>query len=219
MDLIDNPGTWRFVPADDGDFISWSYGTIRNDSDLYLSTTFGPSKNLTCECGKYSGESFVDRICAYCGVKVSADAAAERRRRFGRIELTRPCKHPLFSDVTVSNFPIAPIGYRTKEDQTPNELGLRYERLVMINNALDHSLPKDKQSDDYYRSLANSDPRELEECLQAIVGFGYWQRPANSPNESHCLMQLFAERFLNLTDEASQLLRACGCALEVRARV
>ncbi len=72
-----------------------SRGEVRSADDLASQRIFGPIKDYTCECGKYSRMRHRGTVCEDCGVEVISSIT--RRERFGHIELATPCVHPLLS--------------------------------------------------------------------------------------------------------------------------
>ena len=89
---------------------SWSCGEVTEAKDLDRATLkpyvgglfceriFGPVKDFTCSCGKFSGkdakEKYKGVICDKCGVKVTHSGV--RRERMGHIELACPVSHAWF---------------------------------------------------------------------------------------------------------------------------
>jgi len=95
---------------------SWSCGEVTEAKDLDRATLkpyvgglfceriFGPVKDFTCSCGKFSGkdakEKYKGVICDKCGVKVTHSGV--RRERMGHIELACPVSHAWFVEGTPS---------------------------------------------------------------------------------------------------------------------
>jgi DNA-directed RNA polymerase subunit beta' len=95
---------------------SWSCGEVTEAKGLDRATLkpyvggifceriFGPVKDFTCSCGKYSGkdakEKYKGVICDKCGVKVTHSGV--RRERMGHIELACPVSHAWFVEGTPS---------------------------------------------------------------------------------------------------------------------
>ena len=61
---------------------------------LFCEKIFGPSKDYTCRCGKYTKKQHAGIICEKCGVEVTVRDV--RRERMGHIELATPCTHIWF---------------------------------------------------------------------------------------------------------------------------
>lgn len=61
---------------------------------LFCQKIFGPLKDWTCGCGKYSGIIFKNIVCNECKVKV--DSSNVRRERIGHIKLSVPILHSCY---------------------------------------------------------------------------------------------------------------------------
>jgi hypothetical protein len=214
--------TWRFEAVADVHCHHHSFGKVAEIEDLYKPSIFGPSRNFRCECGTLVGEASVDRLCAKCGVIVSADSAATRRQRLGHIELASICHHPLNNDAMVfESFSVAPIVFRTESDgRTPNALGRKYEALLDVNNALRKSLP-DRASTEFFETLRDHDTTDLQAALDDIVGIGAVRngdRTLTGMAEDTLLGLLFRE-IATLGPDADHLARACGIGLRATALI
>src|SRR5205823_2066565 len=123
-----------------------------------------------CECGALVGEAAVDTMCTKCKVFVSADATATRRQRLAKFQVASMCRHPLDRDkIILDEFPIAPIGFRTDADGSPNALGRKFEALIEVNAALRERLPK-KGSTEFFATMREHDTADLQAALDDIVG-------------------------------------------------
>lgn len=58
---------------------------------LFCEKIFGPAKNYTCHCGRYSRPRYAGLKCEKCGVEVISKDV--RRERMGHIALATPCTH------------------------------------------------------------------------------------------------------------------------------
>ena len=85
---------------------SWSHGEVTKaetinyrtqkpePEGLFCEKIFGPAKDYTCRCGKYTKKQHAGIICEKCGVEVTVRDV--RRERMGHIELATPCTHIWF---------------------------------------------------------------------------------------------------------------------------
>jgi len=85
---------------------SWSYGEVTKPFTISYRTLkplpdgpfceqiFGPEKDFSCSCGKYSRARHRGIVCDRCGVEVIR--AAARRERMGCVELASPVAHVWF---------------------------------------------------------------------------------------------------------------------------
>jgi hypothetical protein len=88
---------------------------------------FGPLRDRECACGKYQGAAHRGMICDRCGVKVTT--RAERRTRFGHIDLPVPVPHPLGGEAEqVDAVPVLPAAFLGSP--AGRELASAYEELV-----------------------------------------------------------------------------------------
>ncbi len=212
---------WRLVPVEPGDVMRWSFGRVETASELYSQGTFGPSKDWTCECGKYCGGHEDGIICDECGVKVSSNSALLRRTRLGHVELCVPCRHPLgMSDEYLHLLPIAPIAIRLQGYLTPNSLGKKYEELIHMNSTTRAKLPK-KDTAEFWLAARNVDGRPLQTVVESIIG-----TPSTSPSqdnaaveEGSALFGVLLQAISRLDDSICSIVRSMGCALEVRGRM
>src|SRR5437868_2542735 len=115
----------HFVPAGPVDILRCSYGRVTSPQELYDPKIFGPEQDLKCSCGKYHGESMIGLVCDQCGVIVVANASKVRRERLGHVVLPGPCPHPLEESASISEFPVAPLGFRATAEGV-NALGRKY---------------------------------------------------------------------------------------------
>ncbi len=72
-----------------------NYKTLKPEpGGLYCQRIFGPVKDFTCACGKFSHKRYEGVICDVCGVEVTRSDV--RRERMGYIVLNTPVVHPWF---------------------------------------------------------------------------------------------------------------------------
>lgn len=72
-----------------------NYKTLKPEpGGLYCQRIFGPVKDYTCACGKFSDKRYEGIICDVCGVEVTRSDV--RRERMGYISLNTPVVHPWF---------------------------------------------------------------------------------------------------------------------------
>ncbi len=72
-----------------------NYKTLKPEfGGLYCQRIFGPVKDYTCACGKFSHKRYEGVICDVCGVEVTKSDV--RRERMGYIVLNTPVVHPWF---------------------------------------------------------------------------------------------------------------------------
>jgi len=72
-----------------------NYKTLKPEpGGLYCQRIFGPVKDYTCACGKFSDKRHEGVICDVCGVEVTKSDV--RRERMGYIQLNTPVVHPWF---------------------------------------------------------------------------------------------------------------------------
>lgn len=210
----------RFATPDFVDIRSWSYGRVDTLENLYEPRIFGPEHDFQCSCGKYHGESMIGIICDECGVKLVADAAKVRRERLAHIVLPRSCPHPLDESASISEFPVAPIGFRTTADGV-NALGRKYEDLVRTVSALQQSLPPFNPSDEfeldkareYYRALGSLDVSEVASLMREIVGVS--QPPAPPSIDDDTILGLLFQAITKLDPTIHTLIHSCACVVEV----
>ena len=69
---------------------------------LYCQKIFGPLKDWSCACGKYSGIVFKNVICNECKVKV--DSSNVRKERMGHIKLSVPVLHSWYYLGSYNNY-------------------------------------------------------------------------------------------------------------------
>jgi hypothetical protein len=205
---------WEFGLADELDYHQWSYGSVVTLADLYSPRIFGAVEDLQCGCGRLSGTETVGRLCTRCGVRVVASAAAERRRRLGKVELAVPCRHPLSPEVSILEFPIAPIHFRSKTATERTLLGKRYEDLVSVNDRLKRELPE-IGSAEYFKTIAPEMSEPLNAALTAVVG----SRENGGTIEQGTLLYFIIDSIFSLSSDLCTLARACGIIVRVSASV
>lgn len=88
------------------DILNRSYGEVKNPETinyksgkaekdgLFCERIFGPTKDWTCSCGKYTHAFNMNKECENCGTLVTKSIV--RRERFGHIELEAPVVHIVF---------------------------------------------------------------------------------------------------------------------------
>lgn len=106
---------------------------------LFCEQIFGPTKNYTCRCGKYSG-IFHLKTCEQCHVELTDSRV--RRYRMGYTELISPVAHPWYLGER-SNY----IGFLLND---PSEKLITTQTLKKLI---------------YYRSLTQDQEKELERFL------------------------------------------------------
>lgn len=106
---------------------------------LFCEQIFGPTKNYTCRCGKYSG-IFHLKTCEQCHVELTDSRV--RRYRMGYTELISPVVHPWYLGER-SNY----IGFLLND---PSEKLISTQTLKKLT---------------YYRSLTQDQEKELERFL------------------------------------------------------
>ncbi len=205
---------WWIVPAGRLDVQRWSFGTIKQISDLYDPKIFGPTENSRCACGKLVGEVAEGRICHVCGVTVFADALLARHQRMGKLDLACYCKHPCHRATLIDTVPVAPIAFRTEADGTPNTLGRKYEALVSLNVAAADSLPP-KGTRERYKSELEFDSGEIVAALSTIVG----RAAVGETLDEHSLLSLLIDALATGKPYASTLTRSRGYAVDFVTRL
>lgn len=92
--------------ASPDDIKLWSYGQVvepgsinyrtynPDRNGLFCAQIFGPTKDYTCQCGRYSKIKYKGITCERCGVEVTVQKV--RRERLGHIDLAYPVAHVLF---------------------------------------------------------------------------------------------------------------------------
>jgi len=131
-----------FRVASPADIKVWSFGVLTaprhysatfHDNvkgTLHDQRIFGPTRDLTCACGKYAGHRFKGMVCDMCGVKVTQRSS--RSRRFGHIEFATNVPHPLDPDAMMSCFPVIPADFTQSNKGQP--LLRLYDELIESNN-------------------------------------------------------------------------------------
>jgi DNA-directed RNA polymerase subunit beta' len=91
---------------------SWSHGEVTlaetinylthkpEPGGLFCERIFGPIKDWSCACGKYTRARTPGFICEHCGVELAPKTV--RRERMGHIELASPVAHPWYARGTPS---------------------------------------------------------------------------------------------------------------------
>lgn len=192
-----------------------AFGSVKKIGDLYDARIWGPTRDLSCECGKYQGNQHAGIICDQCWVKVVSDSASARRSRLGKIELGVPIRHPLDPRCIIENFPVVPIAFRIGSDGTPNPLGQKYEQLVSIRDDVVSKLPP-RDSEEYYPQLAERrvDLAPLRNCLLSIVGVAEVDgKIAHTAPDSHTLFHELLQAMLGLDGHIDSIVRSMGCEL------
>jgi hypothetical protein len=103
-----------------------SRGQVVEAGDLDCQKIFGPLCDYECACGKYRRMKHRGVVCEDCGVEV--DSSTVRRRRFGHVELTQRCRHPLMPERMLDSVLVLPPGLRAG-----TELDDRYRSLLEHN--------------------------------------------------------------------------------------
>jgi hypothetical protein len=132
----------------------------------------------------------------------------------GHIVFPRPVRHPLASSVELYEFPIVPIGFRCNDESEPNQLGRKYEHLVLITSELQSQLPP-QDSPHYYERVAGLDTGGIEEALSEIEGR---QRDSESLDTS-TLLGLPCRAVVALDSNAVYLARSCGLVIRFDGRI
>ena len=170
--------------------------------------------------------------CPVCGVRVSDDAARDRRRRLGKIDLACSVNHPLASDefcaehemrFSFAEFPVAPIAFRVGPDGRPNGLGRRYEAVVTANAAVFAALPPRNHADHLVQSIrmeARPEGVALHAAVADVIGVRPdGKRPTPATVARDTLLWLLFDAILNLDADVSSIARACGCCVKIEADV
>src|SRR5262249_26162478 len=123
------------------------------EGTLFDPRTFGPERDWECACRRYVGEKHRHMICDVCGVKVAADAAELRLRRFGPINLFSAVEHPLVPGERMVVLPVLPISWRLGAHV--EDLNRLYVNLVQTNTA--------------FASHAHEEVSRLEHAVAALV--------------------------------------------------
>ena len=104
-----------------------NYRTWKPEADgLFCTKIFGPEKDFTCSCGKYSKIKYKGIVCDKCGTEITHSSV--RRERMGHIDLAVPVLNILFlrsSSSYVANL----LGFQLKD----LEKVLYYECYVVID--------------------------------------------------------------------------------------
>ena len=131
----------------------------------------------------------------------------------GRLRLARSCTHP-YTGASIHEFPIAPIGYRTTGDGSPNDLGADYERLYDINADLIQNQPPPDSNEGVLVRYTERSP-ELESAVAHVLGvdpsIGFGLR-LDLPRRG--LLYELHKAILNLSPDTIYLARSCGVAIE-----
>ena len=88
-----------FGEVKNAETINYKSGKPEKDG-LFCERIFGPTKDWTCSCGKYTRAFNLNKPCENCGTLVTK--ALVRRERFGHIELQTPVFHIVFLKSTSS---------------------------------------------------------------------------------------------------------------------
>jgi hypothetical protein len=213
---------WELQLAGSHMFRAWSFGSVAKETDLYSQKIFGPTKDLSCQCGKYSGDpKYAGIICDACGVIFAEDAASLRRVRLGHLVLACPCIHPMSKGTDIiHDFPIAPIACRTTDDGMPNVLGGKYEALIRENLAAEQEMP-DRDSKDYYPACMEFDRSPLEGTLRSVVGAPDHVSGSviPSPDEADSLLSRLFVALAEMDSATPALMRAMGCMIRIEGTV
>lgn len=207
---------WAPIPASEWNLQSWTYGKIKQISDLYSPSIFGATQNLRCECGKLSGPATVGDYCTKCDVFVTDDTEKIHRIRAGRLELAAPIRHPLSSAHWLQEFPIAPIGYRLSIDGKITSLGSKYEKLVQANVAAGGSW-KDRFMKEGAGKFEKADSKPLVDSIRDIIGI--YDDCNSSPvalGRDDTLLSLILAGLASLQPDVSTLVRCCGIVLKIQ---
>jgi len=106
-------------PATDDEILGCSYGTITKArtnlsaaerATITSERIFGPIKDYTCSCGKYTGVKLKGVICDQCGVEITT--ADQRAWRMGHIDLAIGIPSPISNiDQRISVIAVLPPKY------------------------------------------------------------------------------------------------------------
>lgn len=88
-----------FGEVKNAETINYKSGKPEKDG-LFCERIFGPTKDWTCSCGKYTRAFNLNKPCENCGTLVTKSLV--RRERFGHIELQTPVFHIVFLKSTSS---------------------------------------------------------------------------------------------------------------------
>ncbi|MCQ2547777.1 MAG: DNA-directed RNA polymerase subunit beta' [Clostridia bacterium] len=148
----------------------WSYGEVTKHETinyrtlkpvkggLFCEVIFGPTKDGTCACGRYSKERTRNadnqvKVCEKCGVEITSKDV--RRERMGHIELATPVSHIWYYKGNPSRMAVL-----LDTDFQPKQLGniLYYKNYIVT--AVDADVPavkkKDILSEEQYRELKDT---------------------------------------------------------------
>jgi len=135
---------------------------------LMCEKIFGPTKDYTCACGKYSPANRVAAVCEKCGVWVIA--ASSRAERMGHFELAMQVRHPWVADPSalMSVLPIMPAALRPMGDDV-NDL---YRRVINRGNRL-RRLQELNAPDD----ITQNEMRMLQDAIDGLFDNEHLAKP------------------------------------------